>query len=130
MEGMYPVYFGQAQVGKVQVTRQGLYYRFVCRCSMTGDVVCRLTVTCGDCRENLGVVVPEGGLFCLDTKLPVKRLGEGTPEFRLMPRHEIEVGTFVPLSPEEPFAYIQKLKNAYFERRYGQPGVVIPDMKK
>ena len=40
------------------------------------------------------------------------------------------MGTFVPISPEEPFAYISRLKDAYFERRYGQAGVVIPDMKK
>ncbi len=127
MEGMYPVNFGQAQVGKVQVIRQGLYYRFTCRCRMTGDVVCRLVVNCGGTRESLGIPVPEGDGFILDTKLPIKRLGEGEPVFSLVPRHEIAVGTFVPLSPEEPFQYIRQLKNAYFERRYGQPGAVIQE---
>ena len=130
MEGTYPVFFGQAQVGKVQVRKQGLYYRIFCRCRMTGAVVCRLTVQCGQNRENLGVVVPVEEGFGLEKSVPCKRLGEGEPEFRLLPKHEKAAGTFVPIYPEEPFAYIRNLKDAYFERRYGQAGVVIQDMKK
>ena len=42
MEENYGVYFGNRPVGKVQVTRQGLYYHFLCRCELTGDVMCRL----------------------------------------------------------------------------------------
>ncbi len=130
MEGIYPVGFGQAQVGKVEVRKQGLYYRFFCRCQISGDVVCRLVVSCGGKQENLGVVVPLEEGFGLEKTVPCKRLGEGEPEFQLVPRRERSMGTFVPISPEEPFAYISRLKDAYFEKRYGQPGVVIPDMKK
>ena len=130
MEGTYPVKFGQVLVGKVQVQRQGLYLRFICRCKITGDVVCRLTVSCGGSRESLGVVVPVEDGFGLDTKIPAKRLSAGEMEFVLVPKHESAAGTFVPISPEEPFAYIRRLQNAYFERRYGQAGIVIPDMKK
>ena len=125
MEGIYPVSFGNEQVGKVKVCRQGLYYRFICRCKLTGDVVCRLLVCVDDRQESLGVVVPVEDGFGLEKSVPVKRIGQGTPEFRLVPRHETAVGTFVPLSPEEPFAYIRNLKNAYFERRYGQAGIII-----
>lgn len=127
MEGNYPVAFGQTTVGKVQVQRQGLYWRFTCRCQLSGDVVCRLVVRCGGKQESLGIVVPLDDGFGLDTKVPVKRIGEGKMEFALVPRHEIAMGTFVPISPEEPFAYIQRLKNAFFERRYGQAGVVLKE---
>ena len=128
MEGTYPVTFGQTRVGKVEVQRQGLYLRFLCRCQISGDVVCRLTVSCGTDRENLGIVVPMDDGFGLETKIPAKRLGEGRPEFTLMPRHETSgSGTFVPIRAEEPFAYIRRLKDAYFERRYGQAGVVIKE---
>ena len=72
MVGDYDVYFGHRQSGRVQVQRQGLYYRFQCRCRLTGDVVCRLYVLCGGRRENLGVVVPMDGGFGLDTRVPVK----------------------------------------------------------
>ena len=128
MEGNYGVYFGNRQVGKVQVLRQGLYYRFLCRCKLTGDIVCRLEVACGGNRENLGVVVPMDGGFGLDTKLPVKRLGEGNMEFRLIPKHEASAGKFVPIYPEEPFAYIERLKDSFLIRKNGQTGMIIKEM--
>lgn len=127
MEENYGVYFGSRLAGKVQVQRQGLYYRFACRCQISGDVVCRLHVRCGDKRENLGVVVPMDGGFGLDTKLPVKRLGEGKMEFTLIPKHEVSEGTFVPIYPEEPFAYIERLKEGFLAKKGEQVGVVFKE---
>ncbi len=124
MEGMYPVYFGDGEVGKVQVSREGLYYRFSCRCILSGNVVCRLRVDCGGKRESLGVVVPMGEGFGLDTRVPVKRIGEGTPRFSLGAKTESR-GEFIPLSPEEPFAYLERLKESFLEIRNGQAGVVL-----
>lgn len=126
MEESYEVLFGSVPAGKVQVLRQGLYYLFHCRCRLSGDVVCRLFVRRGDREESLGVVVPMGEGFGLDTRLPVKRLGEGAMEFRLVPKHDKAQGeTFVPIAPEEPFAYLEKLKDAYLARRDGQLGAMI-----
>lgn len=127
MEGNYGVYFGNQLAGKVQVQRQGLYYRFICRCRLSGDVVCRLRVTCGDRRESLGVVVPMDGGFGLDTRLPVKRLGEGEMAFTLVPKHEVPEGTFVPIYPEEPFAYIERLKEGFLAKKGEQVGVVLKE---
>lgn len=127
MEGNYGVYFGKKLAGKVQVQRQGLYYRFICRCQISGDVVCRLHVSCGDKRESLGVVVPMDGGFGLDTKLPVKRLGEGSMEFTLIPKHEVSEGTFVPIYPEEPFAYIERLKEGFLVKKGEQVGVAFKE---
>lgn len=125
MEGVYDVSFGNQSVGKVIVQRQGLYYRFSCRCRLTGGVVCRLRVICGDRQENLGILVPVDGGFGLDTKLPVKRLGEKALAFLLVPKLERSVGTFVPVYPEEPFAYISRLKEAYLARKDGQMGIIL-----
>ncbi len=127
MQGSYGVYFGSQQMGKVQVLRQGLYYRFICRCQLSGDVVCRLHVACGDKRESLGVVVPMDGGFGLDTKLPVKRLGEGEMSFLLIPKHELGTANFYPVYPEEPFSYIDRLKNGYLVRKNGQAGILLRD---
>lgn len=121
----YYVYFGKEQVGGVQVVRQGLYYRFICRCNLNGGTICRLQVTCGDSRENLGIVVPMDGAFGLETKLPVKRLGEGKMEFLLLPKHEVLTEHFIPISPEEPFSYIARLKDTYLVKRNGQRGVLL-----
>lgn len=130
MEESYEVLFGSVPAGKVQVLRQGLYYHFHCRCRISGDVVCRLFVRRGDKEENLGVVVPIGDGFGLDTRIPVKHLGEGPMEFRLVPKHDKPRGeTFVPIAPEEPFTYLEKLKDAYLDRQNGILGAVIPDGK-
>lgn len=127
MVGNYEVFFGNRQSGKVQVQRQGLYYRFICRCQLTGDVVCRLYVSCGGERVNLGVVVPVEGGFGLDTRLPAKRFRAGEPAFSLIPKHEAAAGQFAPIIPEEPFAYIERLKTSFLVKKYGQMGILLED---
>lgn len=123
----YDVYLGQESVGTVSAEVEGLYYRFRCRCSLSGDVVYRLLVSCGDHQENLGVMIPVDGAFGLDTRLALKRLGKGMLQFRLLPKHPELGGRFVPLGPEEPFSYITKLRHAYLQRRNGQVGVGFKD---
>ena len=127
MEGTYEVSQGAKPIGTVTVQRQGLYYHFSCRCILTGDVVCKLIVTCGEKQEKLGVLVPMDGKFGIEKKIPVKHLGEGTPQFRLMPKHEKMEGKFVPIYPEEPFSYMAKLKDAFLETQAGQLGIVIKE---
>ena len=130
MTGDYEVFFGNQPVGRVQVLRQGLYYRFVCRCKLTGDVVCRLYVSCGGQQENLGVVVPVGEGFGLDTRQSVKRFREGEPSFSLVPKNELPSGQFVPIAPEEPFAYIERLKTSFLVKKYGQMGIILEDQRE
>ena len=125
MDQNYTVTVCGKQAGKVVVQRQGLYYHVHCRCCLTGDNMYRLVVTCGTIRESLGILVPEGGSFVLDTRLPVKRIGEGKLAFALIPKHEISSGSFVPIHPEEPFAYIARLKESFLILRDGQPGILI-----
>lgn len=125
MEGTYSVSFGGRSVGKVQVQRQGLYYRFWCRCRLSGDVVCRLHISCGGKEENLGIVVPVDDGFGLDVRLSARRLGQGEPVFTLVPRHEKTTENFVPIYPDEPFAYIARLKECYLARQNGQYGICI-----
>ena len=84
-------------------------------------------MSCGDKRENLGLVVPVDGGFGLNTLIPVKRLGEGEPTFSLLPKHDRPPGKFVPISPEEPFAYIERLKKSYLVRKGEQVGIEISE---
>ena len=127
MEGNYPVLMGSQSIGTVKVTRQGLYYRFDCRCRLSGDVMCRLRVSCGEVTRDLGILAPESGAFVLRTGIPVKQLGEGAVQFQVLPRHKPMTGRFVPISPEEPFAYLSRLQDAFLEIRDGVPGLVISD---
>ena len=127
MEGTYLItQFGEA-VGQATVRRQGLYWQFSCRCDLSGETVCRVLVTCGGRELSLGIPVPEGGKFVLNTKVAVSKLGSGTPEFRVQPRRPELQGKFIPLRPEEPFAYLHRLEDAFLARQNGQIGLMIPD---
>ena len=127
MDGTYEIMLGGESVGQAVVRRQGLYYRFSCRCDLSGEVIYRITVTCGGKSESLGIPVPKDGQFHLDTKLAASRLGEGEPKFAAVPRRPDLGGMFVPISPEEPFRYLHRLENAFLVRKDGQLGIVIPE---
>lgn len=127
MEGIYDIFLGEEKIGKAEVRREGLYYRFLCCCQLTGEVVYRLTVTCGDKTENLGIPVPEVDAFYLSTRLPVSRFKAGAPHFSAVPRHPEKQGLWAPVVPEEPFAYIARLENAVMEQRNGEMGILIPE---
>ena len=125
LEGIYDIFLGEIPVGKVEVERQGLYYRFDCRCKLTDDGMYRLMVECDGHHENLGIPMPSGGEFRLTRKLAAKRLGKGYLSFRALPKHQEQGRRFVPVYPEEPFAYITRLQDAFLEVRNGQVGVMI-----
>ncbi len=123
----YPILRGGETIGQAQVEKRGLYYYYTCRCDLSAEVVYRLTVSCGEKCENLGIPVPEGGEFVLMTRLPVSKLGEGEPVIRAVPKHGPLEGKFIPIRPQEPFAYLRQLEKAVFEKRNGQPGILIQD---
>ena len=127
MEGTYPILLGDHNIGQAQVTRRGLYYHFSCRLKLTDTGICRLEVTCNGTTENLGIPVPEGKAFVLTKTLPVNRFSGGKPTFRVLPKHPSAQGKFVPVNPDEPFAYLSRLKGAYLQRRDGQLGIVIQE---
>lgn len=121
----YEILLGGRAIGRASVQRQGLYYLFDCRCSLSGESMFCISVTCGTNTENLGILVPEDGAFVLRTRLPVKRLGEELLRFEAVPKHTQRREEFIPLSPEEPFRYLQRLQNAYLQTRNGHFGVVL-----
>ena len=125
MTESYDVFLGQQAVGKVYTDRQGLYYRFRCRCQVAGGTICALTARCADEEIHLGIPVPAGDAFTLETRVPVKRFPEGEFRFVLLPRHGEMKGEFIPLSPQEPFTYLTQLKHAYLQKRDGRLGIVI-----
>lgn len=113
MNGIYPIYLGGETVGQAKVEKMGLYYYFSCQCQLTGEVIFRIVAETGEKRENLGIPVPEGKGFSLKTRVPVSHFGSCEPVFRLVPRHPKVHEKAVPFSPQEPFAYLQKLEKAY-----------------
>lgn len=129
MEGRYDILRGGEAIGQADINREGLYYRFSCRCRLSGEVICRLKVTWEDKEENLGILIPDGNGFSLNVRIPVSRVGKGKPVFHVLPRHGKPDDRFIPISPETPFQYLHRLQDAYLQVREGQPGIVLKDEK-
>ena len=127
MEGNYEILLGGEPVGQAVVTKQGLYYHFSCRCRFTGAVMFQLQLRWEEKWEHLGIPAPEGEDFCLETRLSAKRMGPGRPEIIAVPRHESMPENFYPVSPEEPFAYLSRLKDGFLTYRDGKPGLSFRD---
>ena len=127
MDGIYNICRGGEKIGKAYVSREGLYYRFRCCCTLTGAVIYRLTAVCGDKTENLGILIPDGDAFRLEKRLPVSRFSGGRMEIKAVPGNPERKGIFAPVHPDEPFRYIAALQKARMEWRDGQAGVVFTD---
>ena len=123
---MYDILLGGQSVGKVAVTKEGLYYHFDCRCNFTGEVMYRIAVQVGGKEEFLGIPAPESGKFVLRKKIAVKTFPEGEFSFRAVPKRQKMDDLFVPISPEEPFAYLRRLQESFLQVREGQVGIIIP----
>lgn len=126
MEGEYEIRLGSENVGQAVVTQQGLYYRFDCSCKLSGTGIYKIHVSCNGHHESLGVPVPEGDRFRLVTKLAVKKLGKGQLRFQLLPKHHCRDMVFSPVYPEEPFAYLGRLREAVYAVQNGVAGVMLP----
>lgn len=87
----------------------------------------RITVSCGEIAENLGIPIPSGDSFYLDKKLPVSHFAGTAPTFRAVPKHPQVTGAWMPIAPEKPFEYIDRLENAVVEQRNGEMGILIPN---
>ena len=116
---------GDRSLGKAQVERKGLYYHIYVQCDLDGVLMYKVLLRCGNKEENLGILVPQDGGFGLRTRIPIKRIGEGILNFSVRPRHQKVGEHFIPLSPEEPFRYISRLKHAYLVRKNGVSGIVF-----
>lgn len=125
MNVQYEVCLAEKTVGSVQVGQEGLYYKFVCTCRLTGSVIYELLAKCGEKEENLGILVPSGKYFGLIKRIPVKKLGQGSLSFQLKPRHNKLQGRFVPIRADEPFGYIQRLEQAYLACVDGHVGAML-----
>lgn len=125
MTGRYEVMLGGKPIGWMEVRQEGLYYCFCCRCDLTGSVIYKIIAECGAQKQDLGIVVPVDGRFGLETRVAAKYFPKTVPQFIAVPRHQKLEEKFVAVYPEEPFAYLSKLQNAYLEKRNGQMGVVI-----
>ncbi len=122
----YSINLDKECVGTAHVVKEGLFYRIHCQCGLTGTVPCRITVT-GEREADLGICVPLKDGFGIETRIPIKRVGEGELRFRVLAKRRDSDELFVTASADEPFPYLRRLSNAYLSVRNGQVGLVFKD---
>ena len=127
MDEIYGLYHNGQKIGSAQVQKCGLYYQFSCRCNLSSGTPFTVEACRGGKAVNLGICVPCGDSFGLQTRVPMKRLGEGEWHFSVQPKHKEPEGLFCPIRADEPFAYIDRLTKACLSYRDGQMGIVIRD---
>jgi hypothetical protein len=125
MEGTYSIHCGGQAVGTVKVSKEGLYYRFECECRLQKREVCKISAVCGEETIAIGTPVPEGEMFKLRTRLPVKRFSGRAPRFFITGNKEENAEEFIPVDPDAPFLHLKDLKNAVFCIQNGISGIVI-----
>ena len=125
----YEVTLAGETVGQVQLWQEGLYVHICCQCEQIGETMYHLHYSCQDNEGDLGLLVPQGIGWGLEKHLPAKQLGQGSIRFFLRPRHAPMAGRFVPLRPQEPFAYLSQLQQAFLKMQNGEVGVVLPEKK-
>ena len=127
MEGTYDVLLGNQKMGSATLTVQGLYLQIACKCPLSGDVMYDLILSIDDQKHKLGLLIPEDGSFTIRKKIPAKQIGQGRLQFTLKARHASIMGQFFPVKPDEPFAYINRIENAYVASRDGELGLILSE---
>lgn len=118
---MYEVFCGQSCVGSVHITREGLYYKFHCTCTLPNRDIHRLWVSDGENNWDLGICVPSGDHFTVTARLPIKQLRGEDWSFRLLSPKEIAA----PVATGEPFDRLADLENSRLREVDGQSMLII-----
>ena len=89
MEGLYTVGYQGKVMGQVLLQRNSLYYSVDCRCTIPDAQVYVLKLeTKGQCLD-LGILYPmEYNQFGMKTKIPAKKIEQGSLEFWIQSRDE------------------------------------------
>lgn len=127
MEGNYPILLGGKEAGYARIKKEGLYWKIFCCCKLSGDVLYRVVVKTSNNQESLGILVPDNGCFVLSARISMKRLAPGEPRFLALPKHTKIAERFVSVYPDEPFAYLDRIKKSRFGLQNQKRGVYIPE---
>lgn len=108
----FTVYREDKSFGSAQVFREGLYFRVSIRCP--GSV--RVFLQGDKSVLDLGICVPMEERFGIETRVPVKWVGEKVLTIRTEE-------AFYPVSADKPFLHLQQLRSSVFTVRDGLYGI-------
>ena len=113
-------------IGTARIEKEGLYYRFSCCCRLPDRDIYNIYVQSEIESRNLGVCVPRGRDFYLNTRVPAKHIGDGPFQFEARKREE-KAGGFYPVETAKPFARMDRLTESRCAVLEGKIGLIIGD---
>lgn len=125
MNKIFEIKMDGQRIGEVEMKKEGLYYRFQCRCQLVQPNICTITLFSNGKEHKLGICVPTGNDFCLNTRIPIKYIGEGPFAFFATVKSSAEQERFCPIDPAKGFSELALLENARLCMRNNQLGVQI-----
>lgn len=120
----YKIFLRDKAIGTVSVETDGLYTRFLCKCSFPDDRIYRIVADFGPIQTDLGVCIPQGECFVTKAKIPSKRINDQTPNFFAIPSLQADFA-FVEIDPKNAFPYLSDLSTAKFSIQEGKRGLLI-----
>lgn len=112
-------------IGNVKVERSGLYYNISCVCRPETTGIHRIIAASDSAEVDLGICVPMASAFGLETKVPIKKLGDDRLVFWIIHNDCRAQETFAEIHENEPFEFLSRLDCAKLIHRHGQAGVLL-----
>jgi hypothetical protein len=124
MEGLYAVRYKEKVIGQVLLQRQGLYYSIECQCAIPDERVYALKLETKGKYMDLGILYPaKNSQFGMITKIPAKRLEQGSLEFSIQCRNKYE--DIFPIDRPLPTKVIVNIDQLRLCRRNGKDCLVL-----
>lgn len=126
MINSYDVFMDGKAVGTASLEKEGLYWKIHCCCDIPADAPYQVTLKAGE-EIDMGILVREHNGFCLTKRIAMKRIGGAQPSFVVGPRVAKTQERFEPIAQNEPFAYIEKIRDSQLKEKNGEIGIMIAE---
>lgn len=120
----YDVFWDGQAVGTAAFEKEGLYWKIHCRCDLPDGVPYCITLKAGE-QIDMGLLVQEEDGLCLTKRIAMKRIGDAQPSFVVMRRDKKTQTQFKAIEPNEPFDYLENLKESRLEEQDGKLGIML-----
>lgn len=124
MVNSYDVFWEGKAVGTASFEKEGLYWKIRCCCDIPDDVPYQVTLKAGE-EIDMGLLVREENGYCLTKRIAMKRIGDMQPSLMASPRRAKALEAFQPIISDEPFSYIEKIKNTKLETKDETVGIMV-----
>ena len=105
------IHYNGEKIGTATIKKEGLYYSFQCLCRFDDKKIHRLTAYGETGIVDLGICVPFGNDFAVNTKVAASKLGKGEISIEADRRPE-QHKECVPVDAGQPFPKLEELDTA------------------